>query len=108
MIKLHNVTAGYDRNDVLKGITLSIEQGDFTAILGPNGAGKSTLLYTIIGYLTLRSGDIFIRNKPQASWHKKELARVIALIPQETVLPFDYTVEEMVLMGRYPCLNNVR
>jgi iron complex transport system ATP-binding protein len=104
MIKLHNVTAGYDRNDVLKGITLSIEQGDFTAILGPNGAGKSTLLYTLIGYLTLRSGDIIIRNKPQASWHKKELARVIALIPQETVLPFDYTVEEMVLMGRYPWL----
>jgi len=62
------------------------------------------LLYSIIGYLPLRQGSISIKGKPLAEWHKKELAKVIALIPQETVMPFDYSVEELVLMGRYPWL----
>jgi iron complex transport system ATP-binding protein len=104
MIKLQDVTAGYDKHDVLKGITLDIGQGDFVAVIGPNGAGKSTLLYTLINYLPTRSGDIIIRDKSLRQWNKKELARTVALIPQETVLPFDYTVTEMVLMGRYPWL----
>jgi iron complex transport system ATP-binding protein len=104
MIQLHNVTAGYDRHDVLKGITLEIGKGDFAAVLGPNGAGKSTLLYTLINYLPIRSGDILIQGKSLKQWHKKELAKTVALIPQETVLPFDYTVTELVLMGRYPWL----
>jgi iron complex transport system ATP-binding protein len=104
MIRLQDVTSGYDKHDVLKGITLEIRQGDFVAIIGPNGAGKSTLLYTLINYLPIRSGDVFIQEKSLRQWHKKDLAKTIALIPQETVLPFDYTVKEMVLMGRYPWL----
>jgi iron complex transport system ATP-binding protein len=104
MIEFKDVCSGYDQNDVLQGVSLTIADNDFAVILGPNGAGKSTLLYTLIGYLPLRRGEIFIKGKPLAEWHKKDLARVIALIPQETVMPFDYTVEEMVLMGRYPWL----
>jgi len=104
MIEIKDLTCGYDQNDVLKGITLKIDEQDFAVILGPNGAGKSTLLYALIGYLKLRKGSILIRGKPLEHWHKKELAKVIALIPQETMMPFDYTVEEMVLMGRYPWL----
>jgi len=104
MIEFIDVCSGYDQSDVLKGVSLSIADNDFAVILGPNGAGKSTLLYTLIGYLPLRKGSILIKGKPLEQWHKKDLARIIALIPQETALPFDYTVEEMVLMGRYPWL----
>lgn len=104
MISLHNATTGYDKTDVLKGITLTIHKNDFAVIMGPNGAGKSTLLYSLIGYLPLKNGSIVIKDKPLEQWHKKELAKVIALIPQETMMPFDYTVEEMVQMGRYPWL----
>ncbi len=104
MIEIKDVISGYDQSDVLKGVSLSISNNDFAVIMGPNGAGKSTLLYTIIGYLPLRSGSILIKGIPLVKWHKKELAKIIALIPQETVMPFDYTVEEMVLMGRYPWL----
>ncbi len=104
MIEFKDVCSGYDRKDVLKDVSLSIADSDFTVILGPNGAGKSTLLYTLIGYLPLRKGSILIKGKALEQWHKKELAKVIALIPQETAMPFDYTVEEMVLMGRYPWL----
>ena len=104
MIEMQNVYAGYGQRNVLQGITLRIEQGDFAVILGPNGAGKSTLLYTLTGFLPTGKGSIRIKDKPLPQWHKKELARTLALIPQETSLPFDYTVEEMVLMGRYPWL----
>lgn len=104
MIEFKDVCSGYDQNDVLKGVSLTVSSGDFAVILGPNGAGKSTLLYTLIGYLPLRKGSILIKGKALEQWHKKELARVIALIPQETFMPFDYTVEEMVMMGRYPWL----
>jgi iron complex transport system ATP-binding protein len=104
MIEIKDLVTGYDEKDVLQGITLDIRPDDFAVVIGPNGAGKSTLLYSIIGYLPIRSGNVLIKGKPLSQWHKKELARVIALIPQETVLPFDYTVEELVLMGRYPWL----
>jgi iron complex transport system ATP-binding protein len=104
MIEFNEVHSGYDQSDVLKGVSLSVADSDFAVIIGPNGAGKSTLLYTLIGYLPCRKGEILIKGKPLREWHKKELARTIALIPQETVMPFDYTVEEMVLMGRYPWL----
>lgn len=104
MIEINEINCGYEKPDVLKQLTLSIRDKDFAVILGPNGAGKSTLLYSIIGYLPLRQGSISIKGKPLAEWHKKELAKVIALIPQETVMPFDYSVEELVLMGRYPWL----
>lgn len=104
MIEFKNVCSGYDQSDVLRDVSLTIADGDFAVIMGPNGSGKSTLLYTLIGYLPLRKGNILIKGKPLEQWHKKELAKVIALIPQETVMPFDYTVEEMVMMGRYPWL----
>lgn len=104
MIEIKDLTCGYDQKDVLKGINLKLEQQDFAVILGPNGAGKSTLLYALIGYLPLKKGTVLIQGKPLEHWHKKELAKVIALIPQETAMPYDYTVEEMVLMGRYPWL----
>jgi iron complex transport system ATP-binding protein len=104
MIEFLDIYSGYDQSDVLKGVSLTIKDNDFAVILGPNGAGKSTLLYTLIGYLPLRKGSILIKGKSLDKWQKKELAKVIAIIPQETVMPFDYTVEEMVLMGRYPWL----
>lgn len=104
MIEIKDLTCGYDAGDVLHGITLKVEQHGFAVIMGPNGAGKSTLLYAIIGYLQRRQGSVLIQGKALEHWHKKDLAKVIALIPQETAMPFDYTVEEMVLMGRYPWL----
>jgi iron complex transport system ATP-binding protein len=104
MIELQDIYSGYGQREVLKGITLSIGKEDFAVILGPNGSGKSTLLHNLVGYLPLHRGSILIKGKPLQQWHKKELAQVLALIPQETALPFDYTIEEMVLMGRYPWL----
>ncbi len=105
MIRITNLSCGYELCEVLTGIDLEIDVADFAVILGQNGAGKSTLLHTLIGYLPFRSGNIFIKEIALEKWSKKDLAKVIALIPQETAMPFDYSVEEMVLMGRYPHLD---
>ena len=89
---------------VLKDISLQIAEGDFCALLGPNGAGKSTLLYTIMGYLKPSEGYITIFEKDIAKIKHSWLAKQIAFVPQETRSEFDHTVQETVLMGRYPYL----
>jgi iron complex transport system ATP-binding protein len=104
MIRIHDLSCGYDGFEVLHAVNLEIRAGDFAVILGQNGAGKSTLLHTLTGYLPVRQGAVFIKGIPLGKWHKRDLAKTLALIPQETVLPFDYTVEELVLMGRFPHL----
>ena len=104
MIELKNVTCGYGDFPVLKDISLQIAEGDFCALLGPNGAGKSTLLYTIMGYLKPSEGYITIFEKDIAKIKHSWLAKQIAFVPQETRSEFDHTVQETVLMGRYPYL----
>lgn len=104
MIELKNVTCGYGDFPVLKDISLQIAEGDFCALLGPNGAGKSTLLYTIMGYLKPSEGYITIFEKDIAKIKHSWLAKQIAFVPKETRSEFDHTVQETVLMGRYPYL----
>jgi iron complex transport system ATP-binding protein len=104
MIELKNVTCGYGDFPVLKDISLQIAEGDFCALLGPNGAGKSTLLYTIMGYLKPSEGYITIFEKDIAKIKHSWLAKQIAFVPQETRSEFDHTVQETILMGRYPYL----
>jgi len=73
-------------------------------ILGPNGSGKTTLLKLLSGTLTPTAGTIRFDRRPLADWKRRDLARRIALVPQETHAPFDFTVLDIVLMGRFPHL----
>jgi iron complex transport system ATP-binding protein len=76
----------------------------FSVLIGPNGAGKSTLLYAILGFVKLGSGAVWVCGKDIRSYHRLELARLISYVPQVVVFQFDYLVEDIVLMGRYPWL----
>jgi len=105
MIRINNVSTGYYNQKVIDGLSLTFRRGEFCSILGPNGAGKTTLLKAIIGYLPLITGQIEIEKRDLSDWSRKELARKISIIPQEISYQFDYTVTELVLMGRYPYLN---
>ena len=89
---------------VLDGVSVEISQGTFTGILGPNGSGKTTLLRILAGTLTPAAGQVLLDGRPIASTGRREVARRMALVPQETQLAFDYSVLEVVLMGRYPHL----
>jgi len=102
MIKLEKVSAGYLHQNVIHKIDLGFRAGEFCAILGPNGAGKSTLLKTIPGYIDRSAGEISISNRSIDSWKKKDLAKIISLMPQDFQLQFDFSIKDLVLMGRFP------
>ncbi len=105
MINIEKISTGYYNQKVIDELSLSFRTGEFCSILGPNGAGKTTLLKAMIGYLPLISGKIYIGNRDVSDWSRKELSRKISIIPQEINYQFDYTVTELVLMGRYPYIN---
>ncbi|KQC07850.1 MAG: hypothetical protein APR54_05485 [Candidatus Cloacimonas sp. SDB] len=108
MINLEKVSAGYLHQEVIHAVDLKFEAGEFCAILGPNGAGKSTLLKAIPGYLSRSAGEISIMHKTLEQWKRKELAKKISLIPQDFQLQFDFTVTDLVLMGRFPYTNSLQ
>ncbi len=105
MIELINIVSGYYDKKVIRNLSANFKIGEFCALLGPNGAGKSTLLKTICGFLDLSQGEINIKGLSIKKWKQKELAKILSLIPQDFQLQFDYTVEDLVLMGRFPYLN---
>jgi iron complex transport system ATP-binding protein len=89
---------------VVNEVSLAIAPGELVGILGPNGSGKTTLLKMLGGTLTPSAGEIQFERRPLSGWSRRELARRIALVPQETHAPFDFTVLDIVLMGRFPHL----
>jgi ABC-type cobalamin/Fe3+-siderophores transport system ATPase subunit len=88
----------------LRDVTIDVPGGSFTGLLGPNGCGKTTLLRLLAGILTPQTGTVTLRGRRLSDLSRREIARHIAVVPQETHPAFDYTVMEMVLMGRHPHL----
>lgn len=105
LIKLENVWFTYTEAPVLKNINLEIQQGEFLGIIGPNGCGKTTLLRLISGVLNQDSGKIYLNGKEINKWKRKEIAQIVGVVPQESYIPFAYTVKEVVMMGRTPHLS---
>ena len=89
---------------VLDGVSVEIGPRTFTGILGPNGSGKTTLLKILAGTLAPASGQVLLDGVSISRVGRRDLAQRLALVPQETQLAFDYSVLEVVLMGRYPHL----
>ena len=88
----------------LHDITVAVARGSLTGLLGPNGCGKTTLLKLMSGVLRPEDGEIALDGRALGRIPGRELARHIAIVPQETHPAFDYSVMEMVLMGRHPHL----
>ena len=105
MINITNIEVSYNAKKVIKGLCLDFEPGEFTFILGPNGAGKSTLLKSINGIKAIDSGCITVNDRSIAEYDEKDLAKLVAFVPQEFHLQFDFNVYEFILMARYPWLN---
>ncbi|MBI2189067.1 MAG: ABC transporter ATP-binding protein [Acidobacteria bacterium] len=88
----------------VRDVSVVIERGSLTGLLGPNGCGKTTVLKLMAGVLRPERGTIAFDGRALADIPRRELARHIASVPQETHPAFDYSVLEMVLMGRHPHL----
>lgn len=99
---LDSIRFGYGDKDVLRDIDLTFEPGQFHAIVGPNGSGKSTLLDAMAGHHTPQSGSIRIDDQAISTLSASQLARRIAMVPQQFDFNFPFTVFEAVLMGRHP------
>jgi iron complex transport system ATP-binding protein len=107
MLRAEGVSFGYLRAHAafsLADVSVAIPPGSLTGLLGPNGCGKTTLLKLLCGVLQPHAGAVALDDQPLASFTRRELARHIAVVPQETHPAFDYTAMEMVLMGRHPHL----
>lgn len=103
IIEIENLSFGYTpKHMVLDGIRFSVETGTFLAIAGPNGAGKSTLLNLICGALKPKSGSIRIDGMPVDSYNPRTLAAKVAVVRQEYVPIFGFSVTETVMMARIP------
>ncbi|MFD1525625.1 ABC transporter ATP-binding protein, partial [Halolamina salina] len=89
-------------NDVLAGVSLDVERGEFVGLVGPNGAGKSTLLRAARGSLTPDSGRVQIAGEAADALSAKAVGRRVATVPQDTSISFSFDVREIVEMGRTP------
>jgi iron complex transport system ATP-binding protein len=86
---------------VVDGVTLRLADGALAGILGPNGSGKTTLLRLLSGTRRPAAGRVLIADRPLDQMSRREAARQIAVVPQETELAFEYRAIEIVLMGRH-------
>lgn len=107
-IDARDVTAGYGRRSVLQGVSLQLAPGEFVGLIGPNGAGKSTLLRALSRTLPLQRGTVHLGGDPIDRLTAREIARRIAFVPQSEPTLFEFTVRDVVLMGRYPHLKGRR
>jgi len=89
---------------VVDGVTLEVARGDLVGILGPNGSGKTTLLRLLSGTRAPTSGTVRLVAEPLHGLSRRDIARRLAVVPQEVELAFEYTALEIVLMGRHPHL----
>ena len=101
-----NITFSYTGRLILDDFSFAIDEAQVVAIIGPNGSGKTTLLKIINGILSPVSGQLLIDNKDTSQWSRRELAKAIAVVPQENLSIFPFYAEEIVLMGRFPHLGN--
>ncbi len=105
-IEVENLKCGYDEKIILESISLKLNLGDSLTILGPNGVGKTTLFKTMLGLIPKKGGSIRINGKDMASYSRRELAKMIAYVPQAHVPPFPFKVMDVVSMGRTPHISN--
>ncbi len=102
LLEATGLTHRFGRLLVLDGVSLRIPAGRLLVTLGPNGAGKTTLLRVLSGVVRPTAGRVEVDGLPLESLPRREIARRMAVVPQESVIPFPFRVEEIVAMGRAP------
>lgn len=108
MLQISNLSLNYDGVNVLRKVDLTIAAGEVVIVLGPNGAGKSSLLKVASGEIRANEGSVLFQGRPLRDWALNDKARKMAVLPQQSLLNFPYSVTEVVLLGRTPHDSGVR
>jgi len=103
-IELNDVCLGYGRKTVLEGLTFTVSPGEMVGLIGPNGCGKSTIVRALSHIIVPLSGQVCIDGRAITSIPRRDLARLVGVVPQMPLLPSAFTAFEIVLMGRNPHL----
>jgi iron complex transport system ATP-binding protein len=102
VLKLENIDFSYGDIKILNRIDFHLKENEFIGIIGPNGSGKSTLLKNISKLLNPDSGFIYLDKNLLNDYSYKELAKKMAVVPQDTKVNFNFSVYDLVMMGRNP------
>jgi iron complex transport system ATP-binding protein len=102
LLTASSVSFAYGQKTVLRDLSLTLDPGEIVAFLGPNGSGKSTLIKTLIGHLHARHGTIHWQDRPLPNWHRRDLARLVAYLPQNPAWEPQQTVFDALRIGRAP------
>lgn len=100
LLEIQEVYGGYGNGDIVKGVSCCADHGDILCLVGPNGCGKTTLFRLMLGSIPISRGSITIDGRSTAALTSRELAKLIAYIPQYHSPVFAYTVLDVVVMGR--------
>lgn len=101
MLKTENLSFSIGQKELIHKISLEIPKGSFVGLIGPNGSGKSTLLKTIYRANQASEGCVYLNGKSMEKMRNREMAKRMAVVPQENDIQFDFTVMEMMMIGRY-------
>jgi len=102
LLELRSITFGYQHLPLLYDVSLSIQEGELVGLLGPNGSGKTTLQRLLSGLLHPQQGEVLLAGRTLQQWGRRGVAQRIAVVPQELHMPFAFSVEHMVGLGRTP------
>lgn len=102
MIKINNLSCGYGKEVVVKGISFEVKPGEFVGLIGPNGSGKTTVIRAVSGLLPSQKGVVLVGGKTTNRMGRKEVATRVAVVTQAPEAPPPFSVQEFVLLGRAP------
>lgn len=102
MLSLNKVSLRIRQASILQAVEMEVDPGQIVALVGANGAGKSSLIRCIAGSEAGYDGTIQLHNRSLSNWNTLELAKMRAVLSQQTALSFDITVLEVVMFGRFP------
>jgi iron complex transport system ATP-binding protein len=104
ILEFRNVDFAYSERRIFERLSFAVDRGEMMALMGPNGAGKTTLLRLAAALLNPSAGEIVLEGRAAGEWKRQQIARRVALVPQELEIPFAFRVEEIVAQGRLPHL----
>ncbi len=100
IIKFNDATVGYGKNKVIEHLNIEIGGNDSVCLLGRNGIGKTTIFKALLGFIDVLEGEILVDDVPIHKMNAKTRARCFSYVPQAKSFSYQFTVEEIIMMGR--------